>query len=122
MGRDVFFDGPEPPPGQVWCAICLGLAKRVVTGAEQEALAAAARGSEDQQPLRINMSKHLLNVELKVAVTRSISTVAPALGALDVCWSHAVGLEPMSGGVALASPQEAAMVNQAAMLNQKRHR
>lgn len=121
MGRDVWFDGPEPPAGFVWCAICVGLAKRIVTGAEVDALQDAARGTEDQQPIRINMSRHLLGVELKVAVTRSISTVAPGLGALDVCWSHAVGLEPMAGGLMPANPAEAAMVNQAAQL-QRRHR
>jgi len=39
-----------------------------------------------------------------------------------VCWSHALGLEVVPGGVALASPQEAAMAIQAIQLDNKQRR
>jgi hypothetical protein len=119
MARELFFDGPEPPPGTIWCAICVGFLKKRVLDAEQVTVSEAQRGSPDQQPVRLNMLRHSMGTELKPAVTRTISSAAPGLGPLDVCWSHAIALDPVGGGISIASPQDAAMLSQAALLNRR---
>lgn len=121
---DIFFDGPEPPEGQLWCAVCLMIAKQYVVQAEQVLVRKAAASSPEAPPIRVNMLKHLASQELKVAVTRTISTVMPQFGALEVCWSHAIGVDLSGGAVVPASPQEAAMLSQAVPLgnNQQRRR
>jgi hypothetical protein len=116
MAADIYFDGPEPPEGRLWCAICVMLAKQRVTSAEQALVSHASRSPDDSPAVRVNMAGHMVGTELEIAVTRTISTVVPQFGALDVCWSHALGLSLKPGGVAPASPQEAAMFSQAVPL------
>ena len=109
--------GPAAPPGGVWCAVCVMIAKQAVIAANNEVFAAAQLGNGDAAP-RVTMDTQQV-VLLEPAVTRAISWVVPQWGPLEVCWTHALGLEILPGGVAPASPAEAAMVNQAVMLNRK---
>jgi hypothetical protein len=124
MARQVFFDGPEPPEGQQWCAICVMLVKQAVIEAEHTMIDVSKRGDESDPPMRIDIARHvkLGGHELAAAVTRAISTVVPQWGPMDVCWSHALGLQLMPGGVMPASPQEAAMLSQAAQLGNQNRR
>lgn len=117
---DLYFDGPEPPEGKEWCAVCVMLAKQHVVHEQQAMVSLASRSAEDAPAVRVTMARNLTGFELKPAVTHAISTVVPQFGALPVCWSHSLGLELMPGGVAPASPQEAAMFGQAAQLNSRR--
>jgi hypothetical protein len=115
---DIYFDGPEPPEGKQWCSVCAMLAKQRTVHARQAMVQQAARTGDDAPAVRVSMA--LDGAELKPAVTHAISTVVPQFGSLPLCWSHVLGLELLPGGVAPASPQEAAMFGQAAQLNSGR--
>lgn len=118
---DIYFDGPEPPPGREWCSVCVMLVKQHVVAEKQDLVRQASVSGENAPAVRVKMAPHLAGTELNTAVTHAISTVVPQFGALPVCWSHALGLELRPGGVPPASPQEAAMFSQAAQLgNSKR--
>lgn len=117
---DIFFDGPAPPAGRQWCAACLMLAKQGTVQASQDAVRAAALAPDSDPPVRITVDTR--EAELAPAVTTAISTIAPQFGPMLVCWSHAIGIELTPAGVTMASPQEAAMINQAVQLNRKDRR
>lgn len=116
MANDqIMFDGPQPPAGCKWCAVCAMLYKQ--SGLErlsQQMDIARANGS------RVNLASGaaLAKTELKVAVTRALSTVQPAWGPMDVCWSHALGLRLQGGGIAPATPADAAMLSGGRLLGQ----
>lgn len=112
---DIFFDGPQPPIGKQWCSVCVMLAKQAVVHEHQDEVKATAMAPADAEAVRI-LVLHTGKTELAPAVTSAISTVAPHFGPLPVCWSHAIGLELMPGGVAPATPEQAAMLSQAVQL------
>ena len=112
---DLFFDGPEPPPGREWCAICVMLVKQHVVAEKQDLVKQASVSDADAPAVRVKMAPSMTGQELNIAVTHAISTVVPQFGALPVCWSHALGLE-LRGGLMPANPAEAAMFSQAAQL------
>lgn len=118
---DIFFDGPAPPAGRQWCAACLMLAKQGAVQANQDAVRAAAMAGDDAPAVRIRVDIGR-TTELAPAVTTAISTIAPQFGPMLVCWSHAIGIELTPQGVSLASPQEAAMINQAVQLGNRKDR
>lgn len=113
---DIFFDGPQPPIGKQWCSVCVMLAKQAVVHEHQDEVKATAMAPADAPAVRILVDTISRQVELAPAVTSAISTVAPHFGPLPVCWSHAIGLELMPGGVAPATPEQAAMLSQAVQL------
>lgn len=119
---DIYFDGPEPPPGREWCAVCVMLVKQHVVAEKQELVRQASVSDADAPAVRVTMAPSMKGQELNIAVTHAISTVVPQFGALPVCWSHALGLE-LRGGLMPANPSEAAMFSQAAQLgNSKQQR
>jgi hypothetical protein len=119
---DIYFDGPEPPPGREWCAVCVMLVKQHVVAEKQELVRQASVSDADAPAVRVTMAPSMKGQELNIAVTHAISTVVPQFGALPVCWSHALGLE-LRGGLMPANPAEAAMFSQAAQLgNSKQQR
>lgn len=121
MATTMYFDGPAPPEGHYWCSICAMFGKQAFIEANQEAIQAAHRGSDDDPPIRFDMGT-LDGSELRVAVTRAFSPQMPQLGLLDLCWSHAAGIMPMIGGITPASPQEAISLSGAAQIGSRRPR
>lgn len=118
---DIYFDGPEPPPGREWCAVCVMLVKQHVVAEKQELVRQASVSDADAPAVRVTMAPHMTGQELNTAVTHAISTVVPQFGALPVCWSHALGLE-LRGGLMPANPAEAAMLSQAAQIGNSQPR
>lgn len=118
MPVTVYFDGPEPPEGRIWCAVCTMQYKQVFIAANQARINTAQQGDEHlvRNP-RFNLTDR--QQELKLAVTRTISILGPQFGVLDVCWSHAVGLD-MRQGLMPANPSEMAMFSQAAQIGGRR--
>lgn len=114
---DIYFDGPQPPLGRQWCAACLMLAKQDAVRENQDAVRAAAIAPDGSPAVRIHVD---VSGELACAVTTAITTIAPQFGPMLACWSHAIGIELTPAGVSLASPQEAAMINQAVQLGNRK--
>jgi hypothetical protein len=109
MAEQIYFDGPRPPAGHIWCAICAGMYKQAGIDAQPLQLEQAK-----QDGGRISLRDH--TQELNVAVTRALSILGAQFGILDVCWSHAMALTLRMDGITPASPQEAAMLSQAVPL------
>lgn len=129
MTQQVFFDGPQPPQGRVWCAVCAGGYKHAGVAAQRDAINRAqnGNGTPSGKAPRFTLGKPLMSsvgpldgAELALAVTRGLSTLGPNFGVLDVCWSHLIALDMTGGAIAPASPQEAAMFSQAAQLGRQR--
>ena len=112
-----YFDGPQPPEGFIWCAVCAMQYKNGAVQHFKDAIAAHERGSNGMllAAPRFDATAQPGKQELAVAVTRALSILGPNFGALDVCWSHVMGLD-LRTGLMPASPQEASMFSQARML------
>lgn len=115
-----YFDGPAPPEGCTWCAVCAmqyknGGVEHYAQQINAHEKQAATNGALLRSP-RFDLTAQPGIQELKVAVVRAMSILGPNFGMLDVCWSHVMGLNLRSGGVLPANPQEAAMFSQAKML------
>jgi uncharacterized protein (DUF2237 family) len=63
-------DLPQPFPGRLWCAVCAGRYKAALA----DPLAAVP--------------------QLEHAVTRSVYLPLAHLGPLDLCWGHAMPIDP----------------------------
>ena len=110
----VYFDGPEPPEGRIWCAVCAMQYKQTYLAANQAAIQMA------QKPNAHRIGNPRFDItqdrgELKIAVVRSLTILGPQFGVMDVCWSHVVGLD-MRQGLMPANPAEMAMFSQAAQI------
>ena len=114
-----YFDGPEPPEGRIWCAVCAmqyknGGVKHFARQIDAHEKLTGTNGALVRSP-RFDLTAQPGKQELAVAVTKGISILGPNFGQLDLCWSHVMGLD-LRNGLMPATPQEASMFSQARML------
>jgi hypothetical protein len=98
------FEGPAPPPGRVFCAVCVMMAKAAAVDEAKDAIAELARQPNGTVEWFQIAGKLPEGVPVQVAVTRALFAVAPQLGPLDVCWSHAGAVVFSTSGLAVAGP------------------
>jgi hypothetical protein len=113
MARLVMFKGPKPPQGRYWCTICSMLFKASMIAAYSERIN-LANGMDEGPPMWIEAQMAEIQERLpaalppEVAITRGVYAPMQQLGVVEICWSHAMGVQLTQGSVMPSSPQEMA--------------